>query len=113
LEQSADGGTTVTGAVGIPAEVREVVVLIAGAWGVILLAMLAGGAALLASGRIGGLAAVLGSLALVAVMAVFRAAGLRSLQRNLPRLVAEMNETLGSTAVFPSPDAGPANGNGA
>jgi len=44
--------------------------------------------------------AVLGSLTLLAVMASFRVAGLRSLERKTPGLIREMNETLGSTAAL-------------
>ena len=44
--------------------------------------------------------AVLGSLALPAVMAGFRVAGLRSLEWKTLGLIRDMNETLGSTAAL-------------
>jgi hypothetical protein len=44
--------------------------------------------------------AVLDSLTLLAVMAGFRVAGMRSLERKAPGLIREMNETLGSIAAL-------------
>ena len=48
------------------------------------MSMLAAGAALLPPGHLGGVIAVLGSLTLLAVMAGFRVAGLRSLELKTP-----------------------------
>jgi hypothetical protein len=89
--------------------------MIAGVGGLIALAALAGGVALLVSGHLSGsLPAVLIPLALTFFVVGFNTVGLRSLERDIPKLIQEMNGILGSTATFLSPAAVPAaDGNGA
>lgn len=72
------------GNIGLHSDLRAVGCLIDGAGGLISLSMLAAGAALLPPGHLGGVIAVLGSLTLLAVMAGFRVAGLRSLELKTP-----------------------------
>lgn len=71
---------------------------IPGVGGLIALAALAGGVALLVSGHLSGsLPAVLIPLALTFFMVGFNTVGLRSLERDIPKLIQEMNGILGST----------------
>jgi hypothetical protein len=115
LESAAGGGTTLTGRVGLHPAVTVLIPMIAGVGGLLALGALAGGVALLVSGHLSGLLpAVLIPLALTAFIVSFNTVGLRSLERDIPKLIQEMNEILGSTATFPSPAAVPAaDGNGA
>jgi hypothetical protein len=62
------------------------------------------GVALLASGHISGsLPAVLIPFALTAFIVGSNVAGLRSLDRDIPKLIQEMNGILGSAVTFPQP----------
>ncbi len=115
LEAAAAGGTTLTGTIGLHPPVRVLGPVIAGVAGLIALGGLAGGVAMLTSGHLGGsLPVVLIPLALIAAIAGINVVGLRSLVRQIPKLIQEMNEILGSTATFAGPAAiRAAGGNGA
>ena len=111
LEPAAGGGAALTGRIGLHPAVRAVIPMIAGVWGLIALGTLAAGVALLVSGHISGLLpALVIPLAGTAVIVGFNAAGLRSMERDIPRLIEEMHGILGSAATFPGPAVVPAAG---
>jgi hypothetical protein len=65
------------------------------------LGALAGGAALLAAGHLRGLLpAVLIPLALSILLVSLNVVGMRSLEREIPKLIQEVNGILDSTATF-------------
>jgi hypothetical protein len=108
LEPAAGGGTTFTGRVGLNPAVKAVIPVIAGCGGLIALSALAGGVALLAAGHLGGLLpGVLIPLALITLLVSVNVVGMRSLEREIPRLIQEVNGVLGSTATFPGRAAVP------
>jgi len=115
LEPAAGGGTTFTGRVGLNPAVIVVIPVIAGVWGLIALGALAGGVALLAAGHLGGLLpAVLIPLALITLLVCLNVVGMRSLEREIPKLIQEVNGILDSTATFLGRAATPgADGHGA
>jgi hypothetical protein len=102
-EPAAGGGTTLTGTIGITPEERAVLWIIYGATGLIALGAIAGGIGILANGDIAGVLALLLPFALFAFPAGLSAAGLRLLEADIPRLIEEVNEILGSVATFPGP----------
>jgi hypothetical protein len=106
IEPDGEGGTTLRGQIGLRPEVLTVSALIAGAGGLICMAMVVSGIALLASGHLSGLRFVLLPFGIAAFIAGINFAGLRSLERDVPRLVQEINAVLDSaSADFASPTA--------
>jgi hypothetical protein len=102
LEPVAGGGATLRGTIGLHPAVRVVSLVIAGVWGLLVVAAVAGGVALLAHGHLSGLLpAVLVPLAMTAFIAGFNVVGLRSLERDIPKLIQEMNAILGLSGTFP------------
>ncbi len=100
FEAAATGGATLTGTIGLHPAVRVLGPVIAAVAGLIALGGLAAGIAQLASGHLGGsLPVMLIPLALIAGIAGISAVGLRSLVRQIPKLIQEMKEILGSTAA--------------
>jgi hypothetical protein len=77
------------------------------------LGMLAGGVVQLASGRLAGLLPALLFWVPATAAAGFNALGLRSLERDIPKLVEEVNGVLHSTATFPRSSAIPGGSKGA
>jgi hypothetical protein len=114
LEGSVSGGTTLTGSIGLHPAVRVVIPILAAVAGLIAVSAFAGGVVMLISGHVSGaLPAVLMPLALTAFIAGFYAAGLKTLNRAIPKLVQELNATLGSSAFSPYPVGVQAVGNDA
>jgi hypothetical protein len=103
LEPAAGGRATLTGKIGLYPGVREVTAAVAGGGGLICMAMVVAGIALLVRGQLGGLPLLLWPLGMAAFIAVFTVASLRSLERDIPKLVQEINDVLDSTATFTSP----------
>lgn len=102
-EPSAGGGTTFTGRIGLNPSVRLLISVMTGVWGLVAVAGFTAGVVLLVRGHLSGLAAVLIPLGVVAAFAALNTAGLRSLERGMPKLVEELNGILGSTATFTGP----------
>jgi hypothetical protein len=103
LEPSAGGGTTLTGRIGLRSSVRLVILVTTGIMGLIALIGVAEAIALLVRGHLGGLAAMLLPLCMIAVFAALNEAGLRSLERGTPKLIEELNRVLDSTTTFTGP----------
>jgi hypothetical protein len=76
--------------------------LIAGVCALIAIAAVGGGIALLVHGHLSGLPTVLMAFGMAAFLAGFNVAGARSLERDIPKLVEEMNGILDSTATLTS-----------
>jgi hypothetical protein len=112
LEPDPGGGTTLRGRIGLHPAVRILIPLIAGVGGLIAVAAVLGGIALLVHGHLSGLLpAVLIPLGMTAFFAGFNVVGLRSLERDIPKLVEEMNSILDSTATLAEPASVPATDN--
>jgi hypothetical protein len=103
LEPTARGGTTLTGTIGLRPEVQGLMPVITGVGGLIATAVIAAGAVQLVHGNVSALPLMLGPLAMIAILAVVNVAGLRSLERDIPKLIQETNSVLDSTATFTSP----------
>lgn len=102
MEPAAAGGMTLTGSVGLKTEVRAVMPVIFGVWGLIGLATLVAGLIQAASGHFLALIpAVLVPLGETVILAGFNHVGLRSLEREIPRLLQAVNSVLEPTAVIP------------
>jgi hypothetical protein len=85
----------------MPPEARSAVRVLGAGLGLFVLCLLAGGVALLVSGRISGLLpALLGPVGLVAVVKGYGAAGALSLRHDIPTLIGEVNAILGSTVTY-------------
>jgi hypothetical protein len=83
-----------------------VLALITGVGGLICLAMVVSGIVVLARGHLSGLPFALWPFAMAAFIAGINFAGLRSLERDIPRLIREISAVLDSTnADFASPTA--------
>lgn len=106
LQAGAGGGTTLTGRVGLHPSMRRLMPVIAGVGGLIAVSLLASGIVTLVRGHLTGLPFVLGPLGLATFVTGLDIAGLRSLERGIPKLLQELNGVLDSTATF----AGPATG---
>lgn len=104
-EPAAAGGTTLTGSIGLNPAAGGLIQAVDWGSGLIVLAAIAGGISLLARGDLSGLVFVLGPLALAAFGTGLNAVGLRSLERDLPKLIQEINGLLDSTATFTGPAA--------
>lgn len=107
--QGADGGTTLSGEIGMGPAGGFLPVL-TGAACLGSLSMLVAGVVQLILGHLIGLAPALAFPLPVAAMAGFNVVGHRSLERDIPELLQEVNEVLGSTAAFPGASAIPAAG---
>lgn len=92
-EPSADGGTILAGTIGLRSDARVVILMTTGLASLISLSMLA---AVVVSGQLSGAPFILISLAMVAVSVGFDIAGPRSLEREIPKLIGEVNELLDS-----------------
>jgi hypothetical protein len=107
LESDTGGGTTLTGTVGIRPEARAAGRIIGAGAGLIVAALFAAGAARLVSGHIDGLLpGVLAPVAAIAAAWGFEAMGVRSLRQDIPRLIGEVHEILGSAAYPPTGESG-------
>jgi hypothetical protein len=96
-EPSAEGGTILTGRIGLHPAAKVLLPVLAAGGGLVPLSGLVAGVAQLVSGRlIGALPFVLIPLALGAGTLGFNVAGLRSLEREIPKLIQDMNGILGS-----------------
>lgn len=96
-EPAADGGTILTGRIGLHPFVRVLIPVILGAGTLMMLGLLVAGAVQLAAGRFGqSLPFVVLPPIAIAFMVGCNATGLRSLERGIPELIREMNEILGS-----------------
>jgi hypothetical protein len=97
-----------TGRVGLNPAVKALIPVITGVGALIALGELAGGVSLLAAGHLGGLLpAVLIPLALITLLVSLNVVGLRSLDRETPKFIQEVNGILDSTATLPGPAAVP------
>jgi hypothetical protein len=85
--------------------VQALMPVIAGCFGLLAMAGIDGGIVRLVRGDLSGLLLVLGPLAMAAFLAGLDVAGLRSLERDIPKLIQEMNGVLDSTATFTGPAA--------
>lgn len=106
--QGADGGTTLSGWIGIGPGGGALLPVVTGAVGLVSLGLLVAGVGQLVLGHLIGLAPTLAFPLPIAAMAGFNVLGHRSLERDISELLQEVNEVLGSTAVFPGPSAAPA-----
>jgi hypothetical protein len=106
LEPDGEGRTALRGRIGLRPGVVTVLALIAGVGGLICLVMVATGIVVLAHGHLSGLPLALWPFAMAAFIAGINFAGLRSLERDIPKLIREVNAVLDSTnADFASPAA--------
>jgi hypothetical protein len=113
LDASASGGTMITGSIGLHPTKRAAIPVVAAVAGLIGLGALAAAFGF-PSGHISrSLPAVLMPFAMIALMVAVNIKGLRTLEQNIPKLVQEMNATLGSSAVSPDPGAVQGAGNDA
>lgn len=103
-------GTTLTGRIGLHPDVQELLPVFGGIACLFSLGILAAGAVQLASGRLSGLLPALLFWIPATALAGFNALGLRSLERDVPKLLEEVNGVLDSTATFPRSSAVPAGG---
>jgi hypothetical protein len=100
--EPADGnGTTLTGTIGMEQDSRDILRVMIGGFGFLALAFFAGGIAIVVGGDLSGLAPLLTPLAMIATITPFFGYGLQSLERHIPKLIADVNKTLGSSATFP------------
>jgi hypothetical protein len=100
LEPPAGGGATLRGMIGLHPAMGGFMPVFAVVSAVLLVTLMAGGTGLLVHGDPKGLVFVLMPLALAAFGAGIFIAGLRSLERGIPKLIQEMNGILDSTATF-------------
>ncbi len=105
LEPGAAGGTTLTGRIGLHPNVVGLMPVLAGFFGLLAMAGVVGGIVQLVRGELRGLPFALVPLAMITLMAGLNVAGLRSLERDIPKLIQEMNGVLDSTATFTGPAA--------
>jgi hypothetical protein len=106
LEPDGGGRATLRGRIGLRPEVATVLALIAGVGGLICVALVVSGIVVLACGHLSGLLLALVPFAIAAFIAAINFAGLRSLERGIPRLIREINAVLDpASADFASPTA--------
>lgn len=110
LGPEAGEGTTLTGRIGLHRDVQELLPVFGGIACLLSLGILAAGVVQLASGRLSGLLPALLFWVPAAAVAGFNAVRLRSLERDIPKLLEEVNGVLDSTATFPCSPVGPAGG---
>lgn len=98
IEPDAAGGTMLTGSVGLRTEVRAVMLIVFGGWALFALSVLAAGIAQAASGHVLALIpAVLIPLGMTGILTGFSCVGLRSLEREIPRVLRAVGGVLEST----------------
>jgi hypothetical protein len=101
LEPAAEGGTMLTGTVGMQPGARTAGRVINAVAALILLGFVAGGVSRLVAGHIDGLVlALLAPAVAIALAWGLEAAGVRSLRQDIPQLLGEVNEILGSAGTF-------------
>jgi hypothetical protein len=105
-EPAAEGGTTLTGTIGMEQGSKDGMQIGTGCMGLICLGFIAGGIVTLVRGDITGIVLLLAPLFAIGFAAAFSSDGLRSLEKNIPELIGDVNKTLGSTATFPDRSAG-------
>lgn len=106
LDPDGEGRTTLRGWIGLRPTVVPVLALIAGVGGLICMTSVVSGIAVLAHGHLSGLPLVLVPFAMTAFVAGIIFGGLRELERNIPKLIQEINAVLDSTSAdFASPTA--------
>lgn len=104
LEPDGEGRTTLGGQVGLRPGVVTVLALVAGVGGLICMAMVVSGIIVLAHGHLSGLPLALWPFVMAAFIAGMNFLGLRSLGRDIPKLIREINAVLDSAdADFASP----------
>jgi len=102
LEPAAGEGTRLQGTIGLGPAARTVISLNALVYALMAVAACSGGIALVVQGHPGAVAlAVLAPIGLAALFAGFSVAGLRSLERDIPKLIGEINGLLDSSATSP------------
>jgi hypothetical protein len=106
LVPGADGGTVVTGRIGMHPNGQAVGAVALGFGALLLLGALAGGISQLAAGHLRGLPFVLLPIVLGAFIAAINLAGRRSLEHNTPKLIGEINAILASSATLPEATPG-------
>jgi hypothetical protein len=103
LKANGDGGTTLTGSIGLRGGVGIVLVVMAVGAAVIAVAAEAGGIGMLATGQIMGLLpVVLSPLAWTALVTGVAFIGWRSLHHDSPKLVNELCGILGASVSLPN-----------
>jgi hypothetical protein len=99
LEPDGEGRTTLRGQIGLRPEVMTVLPLIAGVGGLTCMGVVVSGIAVLVRGHLSGLPLALLPFAIAAFIAGINFAGLRSLERDIPKLIQEINAVLDSTSA--------------
>jgi hypothetical protein len=108
LQPAADGGTTLTGTIGLHPAVGVGLPVMAVVWGAVVLVPFAVGIARLVTGHINGLLLTILSPLFWAVPALgIMVIGGGSLQRDIPKLIGEMCGILDASSTFPNPPAEP------
>lgn len=106
LEPDGEGRTTLRGQIGLRPEVVTVLALTAAVGGLVCMAVVVSGIAVLVHGHLSGLPLALGPFAIAAFAAGINFEGLRSLERDIPKLMWQINAVLDSTSAdFASPAA--------
>ena len=100
LEPAVGGGSTLAGTIGLHPAVRRVLRLIAGVGALMAVIAVSAGTALLADGHLSGVPPMLILLVLAAFFVGLSVAGLRSLERDIPKLTDEVNGILDSIATL-------------
>ena len=100
-EPAAGNGTTLTGTIGMEQDSRDIIRVLIGGFGFLALVFIAGGIAIVVGGDLSGLAPLLAPLAMIATVTPLFIDGMRSLERNIPKLIGDVNKTLRSSATFP------------
>lgn len=101
---TSEGGTTLTGSIGLGSGVGALMVATAALWAMMALAVVAEGIAMLANGRLTGLLLItLVPLAWTAPLAAITYFGSRSLGHDIPKLVNEVCVILGASASVATP----------
>lgn len=100
VQPNEEGGSALTGTVGLVRAVRVVMLVIAASGGLILLASLTTGMALLASGHLGkSIPFVLIPLAIGCLAVLVMIRGLRSLARDTSKVVHDVSDALDATTT--------------
>lgn len=105
-EPAAGDGTTLTGTIGMSQDSKDIMRVLIGGLSIICLGFITGGIVTLAHGDISGIVLLLLPLLASGFAAAFSSDGLRSLEEGIPKLIEDVNKTLGSTATFPDRSAG-------
>lgn len=100
LEPTAGGGAALAGRIGLHPAVRRLLRLIAWVGALMAVIAVSGGIALLADGHLSRVPPMLILLVLATFFAGSSVAGLRSLERDIPKLIDEVNGLLDSVATL-------------